>query len=132
MIAMAVKTNNINSAISPLFGKAKYFAIINENKDIEFISNNLDSGIKVVELLLSKGVKTLLISHMGEKPFSIAISRNVNIYFVGKDRITIDEALNKLKNGEFPLAKEIDSELFLNMENMITKNMKFIYKIVKN
>lgn len=49
---------------------------------------------------------------MGEKPFSIAISRNVNIYFVGKDRITIDEALNKLKNGEFPLAKEIDSELF--------------------
>jgi len=115
MIAMAVKNKNIDSAIAPLFGKAKYFAIINNSQeplDIEFIENGAQSGTEAIELLISNQVSTILMSHMGEKPFSIALARDLAIYYVGSERLTIKEALNKLNNNEFKLAKDIDTNLF--------------------
>ncbi len=113
MIAMAVKTDSENSAISPLFGKAKYFALVDKDEKITFLANIEKSGIKAINLLINKGVKTLLMSHIGERPFQTALNANLDIYFVGKERVEIREAITKFKNGEYPNATTIDSSLFM-------------------
>ena len=79
MIAIPVKTNKENTAVSTLFGKAKYFAFIENNK-IEIVKNEQSGGKAVVNWLKSKNVDTLITSHMGEKPFSTLLQNNINIY----------------------------------------------------
>lgn len=113
MIVMPVKSNNENSAISPVFGKVKFFAIVNENLEITFVENVEKSGIKAVELLVQNGAKTLLMSHIGEKPFQTAKEKSLEVFFVGKERVTIKEAVEKFKNGEYKNASEIDKNLFI-------------------
>ena len=113
MIAMPVKTNNKTSAISPVFGKVKYFAIINDNGDIRFVENIEKSGTKAVELLVSNGVTTLLMSHIGERPFRHAKSKGLKVYFVGKERTLITEAVEKFKANKYPEASTIDKSLFI-------------------
>jgi len=112
MIAMPVKTNKEDSAVSPVFGKVKFFALVDDNNNIKFIENVEKSGSSAINLLISHGVKTLLMSHIGMRPFQMAISSGIDIYFVGKERVTISEAVEKFKNGEYPNAKDIDSSLF--------------------
>jgi predicted Fe-Mo cluster-binding NifX family protein len=112
MIAMPVKMNKENSAISPVFGKVKYFAIVSDNGEIQFIENIEKSGTKAVELLLSKGVKTLLMAHIGESPFKFALTKGIKIFFVGKERITINEAVQKFKNNQLIDATTIDLSQF--------------------
>jgi len=48
-LAIPIKMNKENSAIAPLFGKAKWFAIV-ENDNISIIPNNQSGGIAVIEL----------------------------------------------------------------------------------
>jgi predicted Fe-Mo cluster-binding NifX family protein len=112
MIAIPVKSNSLESAVSPTFGKVKYFALVDSTENITFIENSEKSGIKAVQLLLDNGVDTLLMSHIGEKPLSAISSNEVKVFFVGKERITIKEAVLKLKNGELPLAIDIDPNLY--------------------
>jgi len=112
MIAMPVKSNKPDSAISPVFGKVKYFAIVDEVGNIQFVENREKSGMKAVQLLIENGVKTLLMSHIGERPFQLAINSGIEVFYVGKERITISEAVEKWKNGEFQNAKEVDISLF--------------------
>ena len=114
MIGMPVKSAKPESAISPVFGKVKYFAIVDDNGNIEFVENVEKSGVKAIELLLSKGVKTLLLSHLGKRPYEVALENNMKIYYVGKERITIKEAVEKLKNGEYPELATLDLEEFFN------------------
>jgi predicted Fe-Mo cluster-binding NifX family protein len=47
----------------------------------------------------SLGVKTLITSHLGEKPFHALIKAGVKIYFAGSERITVEEALAAFKAG---------------------------------
>ena len=101
MIAIPVKTNKENTAVSTLFGKAKYFAFIENNK-IEIVKNEQSGGKAVVNWLKSKNVDTLITSHMGEKPFSTLLQNNINVYFAGDERIEINDVLLKYADGELP------------------------------
>ncbi len=113
MIAIPVKSNSVESAVAPTFGKVKYFAVIDDkNSSVSFIENIEKSGVKAVELLLSHNVNVLLMSHIGERPFSLITSQGVDVYFVGNERITIDEAVLKYRNGQLQNAKDIDLNLF--------------------
>jgi predicted Fe-Mo cluster-binding NifX family protein len=113
MVAMPVKSRSEDSAISPVFGKVKYFAVVDESGNISFVENIEKSGARAIQLLLENGAKTLLMSHMGENPFQMAVRSGIEIFFVGKERITIKEAVEKLKNGEFQKATEIDKNIFI-------------------
>jgi len=113
MIAMPVKTNSQESAISPVFGKVKYFAIVDSDNKIKFVENLEKSGTKAVQLLLENGVTNLLTPHIGENPFQMALEKGLKVYFVGKERMTILEAVAKFRNSEFPDATTIDKNLFI-------------------
>ena len=101
MIAIPVKTNKENTAVSTLFGKAKYFAFIENNK-IEIVKNEQSGGKAVANWLKSKNVDTLITSHMGEKPFSTLLQNNINVYFAGDERIEINDVLLKYADGDLP------------------------------
>ena len=101
MIAIPVKTNKENTAVSTLFGKAKYFALISKGT-IEIVKNEQLGGKAVANWLKSKNVDTLITSHMGEKPFSTLLQNNINVYFAGDERIEINDVLLKYADGELP------------------------------
>ena len=101
MIAIPVKTNKENTAVSTLFGKAKYFALISKGT-IEIVKNEQLGGKAVANWLKSKNVDTLITSHMGEKPFSTLLENNMNVYFAGDERIEINNVLLKYADGDLP------------------------------
>jgi len=67
MIAIPLKLNKENSAVAPLFGKAKWFAFV-ENGNITIEKNEAQGGSGVVKWLLGKGVKTLIMQKMSQPP----------------------------------------------------------------
>ena len=102
MIAIPVKTNKENTAVSTLFGKAKYFAFIENNK-IEIVKNEQSGGKAVANWLKSKNVDTLITSHMGEKPFETLLSNDLKVYFAGDERIEVKDVMVKYADGELAL-----------------------------
>ena len=99
MIAVPIKMNRVDSAVSPLFGKAKYFAIANKG-EIEILKNVCHGGNQVAMWLHSLGVKKLLVSHMGTNPFAKLTQFGIESYFVGEERILLKEALVAYADGD--------------------------------
>lgn len=99
MIAIPVKTEKEEGVVAPLFGHAKYFSFIDEKGNITTHKNTADGGVKVVNWLVSMGVKTVILNHVGEKPFYLLTQGNIEVYFPGNGRIMLHEALENLRNG---------------------------------
>ncbi|MDD4505301.1 MAG: NifB/NifX family molybdenum-iron cluster-binding protein [Sulfurospirillaceae bacterium] len=99
MIAIPVKTDKEEGVLAPLFGHAKYFSFISDDGSVMTHKNSAEGGVKVVDWLVSMGVKTIILNHVGEKPFHLLTQKSIDIYFAGKDRITLPEVLQKLKDG---------------------------------
>ena len=105
-IAIPVKTNKENPAISPLFGKAKWFAFI-ENGEISIEKNEGQGGIGVVDWLIRSNIDTLIIQHMGTTPYNLITKEtNMSIYFSGDERITLSDAITKFETNDFVLVDD--------------------------
>lgn len=102
MIVIPVKTNKENTAVSTMFGKAKYFALISNDR-VEIIRNEHAGGKAVATWLKSKNVDTLITSHMGDNPFSVLLEMGIKVYFAGDKRIEINDVLLKYADGDLPL-----------------------------
>ncbi len=98
-IAMPVKTAKADTAISPLFGHAKYFAFVDDEK-IEIMKNPFDGGADVARWLADEGVQAVLTHHIGVKPFALLSQHGIACYYVGEGRVSIEEALKAFKKGE--------------------------------
>jgi len=103
MIAIPVKTQQDNPALSPLFGKAKWFAFIDKSGEISIEPNSTQNGREVVAKLVERGVTTLIFHHMGGNPFMMLQSAGITCYHDGGERIVLQDALTKLKNSELML-----------------------------
>lgn len=114
MIAIPIKTNKLNSAISTLFGKAKYFALIN-NKGIEIIKNEQKNGQAVIDWLKSKNVDTLITSYLGKKEF-LKLMNNIRVYFAGDKTIEIDNLLLKYSEGDLHILNQRNYSNFFKEE----------------
>jgi predicted Fe-Mo cluster-binding NifX family protein len=101
MIAIPVKTNKENPAVSTLFGKSKWFAFVDDNGSISIEANTTDSGREVVENMINKGVSKLVFHHMGGNPFMLLQKGNIECYHDGGERILLSDALTKLKENKF-------------------------------
>ena len=101
MIAIPVKTNKENTAVSTMFGKAKYFALISNDK-VEIFRNEKEGGRAVSSWLKEKNVDTIITSHIGTKPFSMVTDLGMKVYFAGTERIEMNDALLKYADGELP------------------------------
>ena len=121
MIAIPVKTNKENTAVSTLFGKAKYFAFIQNNK-IEILKNEQTGGRAVANWLKSKNVDTLITSHMGEKPFETLLSNDLKVYFAGDERIELKDVMIKYADGELQILNNQNFHILLKEDNHHSKN----------
>ncbi|MDY0327898.1 MAG: NifB/NifX family molybdenum-iron cluster-binding protein [Arcobacteraceae bacterium] len=112
MIAIPIKTNKENSAVSPLFGKAKYFAISDKGA-IKIVKNTYQGGRAVVQWLQSLGVQKVIVSHIGHNPFGMLQISNIKVYFAGEERIEFKEILLKYSDGDLILLNEFNFDIFM-------------------
>ncbi len=102
-LAIPVKMNKEDSAVAPLFGKAKWFAIVKDGK-IDIVPNNQSGGQAVIDWLFEDmKVDALLIQEMGVSPYTKAKELGLMLYHTGFERILLSEVLEKLKNGELEI-----------------------------
>jgi len=99
MTAIPLKMNKIESAISPMFGHAKYFAFVSDEGDITLEKNPYDGGMQVINWLMQNGVKTIVTSHIGAGPFQFLLEQGVKAFHPGEGRVVLIEALDGLREG---------------------------------
>jgi predicted Fe-Mo cluster-binding NifX family protein len=112
MIAIPIKTNKENSAVSPLFGKAKYFAISEKNKT-KIVKNTFQGGRAVVQWLQNLGVSKVIVSHMGHNPFAMLQDNNIKVYFAGDKKIEFKDVMLKYSDGDLILLNEFNFDIFM-------------------
>lgn len=117
MIAIPVKTNKENSAVSPLFGKAKWFAIV-DDKQITIEENKTQSGREVVENFKKQGVTKVIFAHMGGNPFMLLQKAKIECYAIGDERVLLQDMLKQLQAGKLV---KVDTS---NMEQYVEVNEK--------
>ncbi len=105
MIVFPLKTNKKDSAISPLFGKAKYFAFY-DGKSLQTEKNELNSGSKLIDWFVSKNVDKIVIKEMGSSPYEKIKKTNIEIFYAGDERITSEKLINKINDQSLQKLKE--------------------------
>ena len=101
IIAIPVKTKKPDAAVAPLFGKAKQFALVDtETGETTLWDNELESGRAVAEHFGATGVEAVVVQEMGANPFLLLKNRNIRVFFAGKERITLPEAVEAWKAGK--------------------------------
>ncbi len=99
MLAVAVKTDKENTAVSPLFGKAKYFAFY-DGETISIEKNDVGDGIAVIDWFVRKGVDTIIVKEMGANPYRRLEQTGIKLLYAGDERIEVAEIVKKYEAGE--------------------------------
>ena len=108
-IAIPVKLNQKDPPVAPLFGKAKWFAII-QNGEVTIKANPANGGHEVVHWLASIGIDTLIIQEMGRNPFKTLMRyKTIRLFHSGFERILVSDVLKKLENQELTELKDKES-----------------------
>ena len=94
-IAIPVKMNKENAPLSPLFGKAKWFAIV-EDDTVEIAENPQQGGKAVIEWLVSQAVDTVIFQEMGNTPYAmIKEAGSMDLFHAGYERVLLNDVLEK-------------------------------------
>jgi len=101
MIVIPVKTNSEQGVLAPLFGKAKFFALIDDQGKVTIHPNAKEGGVRVAHWLKSMGATALIANHLGEKPFYALLKEGIKIYCAGNERMDIHEAFARYKENAF-------------------------------
>lgn len=103
-VAIPSKGEKLDSMVDDRFARAKDFIIYDSEKKeiIEVINNEADQahgmGPKVVQLLESKGVKTVIAPSVGLNAFESLKAADIEVYLFTNG--TVKEAIEKLEHGE--------------------------------
>jgi len=112
-LAIPVKMNKENSAIAPLFGKAKWFAIV-ENGQVEIVENSVSGGQAVIDWLYRMNVDAILMQEMGRTPYEkIKSYGTLAVYHTGFERILLTDVLEKFNSGALPLIDDTNIEAII-------------------
>ncbi len=111
MIAIPVKTNKMDTAVAPLFGKAKWFAIVDEKANIQFWHNEVQNGRHVVESFASMNIENVIFQDMGGNPYMQLSAAKIACYYAGEGRITLTSVLEAFQAEEL---------IRVSTENMMT------------
>ena len=120
MIAIPIKKDSFDTAVSPLFGKSKWFAFVNAQGDISFWKNEMQSGRKIVEEFVSKGVNKVLFQGMGGNPFLLLQKNNIVCYHSDDGRVLLKDTLENLEK------EELIKVTTKNMDEYIEKGHKHV------
>jgi len=115
MIAIPVDSNNVDVKSSKLFGNVPMFAIYKPNNNEYTFINNTEAGngIKTAELLKTNGVKSVVYSYMGDGPFKRLNSDNIDVYYIGKEPILLDDIVAKVQDNFFVKVENSNSSTYL-------------------
>ncbi len=101
-IAIPVKMKKEDPPLAPLFGKAKWFALI-DGENVKIMENPAQGGRAVIEWFASQGVDTIIFQEMGIAPYEmIREVGNMNLFHAGYERILLNDVLAKFNAGELP------------------------------
>ncbi len=121
-IAIPVKTNKENPAVAPLFGKAKWFAFIEDGK-VSIEKNEAQGGADVVTWLLRWGVSSLIIQNMSNPPYQmIKNGGQITVFYAGKERIEIDELIKKYDADELVIVDDSNADEIIKSHRRQHKN----------
>jgi predicted Fe-Mo cluster-binding NifX family protein len=93
IIAMPIKTSSLDAALAPLFGNANFFAFATDTTQIDVVKMDQLGGRDVARTLVANDVDVLITSHLGLNPFTLLKSYGIKVYFAGKERLIISDAL---------------------------------------
>ena len=102
-IAIPVKMDRENPPLAPLFGKAKWFAVV-DNDDIKILKNEQSGGRAVIEWLNSLDINTIIFQEMGHSPYEmIKEIATIDLFHAGYERVLLEDILEKFKNDELEI-----------------------------
>ncbi len=109
-IAIPVKTDKENAAVAPLFGKAKWFAFVEDGK-ISIEKNEAQDGANVVEWLLRCGVNSLIIQKMSNPPYQmVKKDGRITIFYTGDERIELQELIKKYETDALTIVDNSNAD----------------------
>jgi len=104
-ICVCAVSPELNSKVSPAFGRSPYFLIIDsETGEFKAIENSVletgrGVGVGASQIIVSHKVKAVVCSNFGPNAFSVLKMSGIKIYPATPD-LTVKEILEKYKNGE--------------------------------
>lgn len=111
-IAIPVKTNKDDTSVTPVFGKAKWFAFI-EDKKITIEKNEQEDGAGVIGWLLRENVTSLIVKHISKPPYNMTKKDGrINIFYAGDEKkLGIKELVEKFNNNQLKVVDDDMSEV---------------------
>jgi predicted Fe-Mo cluster-binding NifX family protein len=119
MIAIPIDSTDINAKSSALFGNVKFFALYDSDESkLTFAQNTAcGNGIKTAELLAKLNVTAAVYSYMGDGPFKTLIANNIDVYYIGKEPLALDEIIEKVQNNSFIKVDATNAKTYLDPGN---------------
>ena len=109
-LAIPVKLNKENPPVAPLFGKAKWFAIVTE-EDVSIVANNQSGGQAVIEWLSEMKIDAILIQEMGMTPYEkVKEYGTITLYHTGFERILLTDVLEKFKENRLEILDDTNMD----------------------
>ena len=109
-ICICASGSDLDSQVSPVFGRCAYFLIIdNETKEFKVVSNEAlqagrGAGVGAAQVVSSAKVKAVICGNFGPNAFSVLQMSGIKTYG-GVFGLTVREVLDKYNKGEL---KEIE------------------------
>lgn len=115
MIAIPVETDNGTPMSTKLFGNAKFFALVEpKSKDYTIIPNEgCGNGIQTANYLLEQGASSALYGFLGDGPFHVMVRGGMNVYWLGKETMPLDQAIDTALSETLVHVTTENSSLYL-------------------
>ncbi len=108
-IAVTATGRELSSQVDPRFGRAKFFAVVDLERDELVVHDNAQNlqaaqgaGIQAAETVVQLGAGSVLTGNVGPKAFRALSAAGIRIYRVGE--MSVAEAVAKFKSGELQAA----------------------------
>ncbi len=114
-VAITSVGEDLDAAVDPRFGRAKYFVVVDlETNAVQTASNTVNlnaaqgAGIQAAKTVAGLGAKALLTGHAGPKAFAALQAAGIAIYPIAGG--TVAEALTQFRSGALEPMKQADVE----------------------
>lgn len=103
MIAIPVESNKSQPVTTKLFGNASFFALVDpKTKTYEVVENTAcGNGIATANFLLENKVESAFYGFLGDGPFHVLIRNGVQVYWMGKETMSLEDAINGAETSAF-------------------------------
>ncbi len=103
-VAVTGQGPDLNSPVDPLFGRAKYFAVVDTDSGEFSLHDNASNvraahgaGTRAARIVVDLAVDAVITGNVGHKAFGILQANNIGVF--AKDSGTVQEAIEELTNG---------------------------------